>query len=297
MKIIDFIFAARPMLLLPVWSVYLISFKMTGNAFARESFMSLIGLTLIFAGAYYINQIFDYESDLINNKLGFLQKKMISQTEMTAAYIVVTLLGLTACFYASLYVGIIGAIIFVIGLLYSVPPFRLKDRSVLGLFSNSIAYGMLVPLAALGSFDLIADANLAIVRYMYLMITAGYLLTIIPDKDGDEKTGKKTLAVSIGKRPIIALCFLLIAATYYSVYILSDIYLLAISSISLMLSIIALIKPSPPIILISCKIPILLFSLLAGYFFPAYLFFLIVLIVLTRLYYKKRFGIVYPQIG
>jgi len=38
-------------------------------------------------------------------------------------------------------------------------------------------------------------------------------------------------------------------------------------------------------------------SLLAGYFYPIYLIFIVVLIVLTRLYYKKRFGMVYPKVN
>ena len=67
MKLIDFIFAARPMLLLPVWSLYLISFAFykTNQQFDVADYIIMAGLTLLFAGAYYINQIYDYQSDLI----------------------------------------------------------------------------------------------------------------------------------------------------------------------------------------------------------------------------------------
>ncbi|UCD93647.1 MAG: UbiA family prenyltransferase, partial [Candidatus Zixiibacteriota bacterium] len=102
MRLADFIFAARPMLLLPVWSIYLIACKFSyGQArFDARALMSLIAVSLVAVGAYFINQIYDYQTDLINKKLGFLQRGLISRSEMTAAYISVSLVGLIAGFAA-----------------------------------------------------------------------------------------------------------------------------------------------------------------------------------------------------
>jgi len=51
------------------------------------------------------------------------------------------------------------------------------------------------------------------------------------------------------------------------------------------------------LLMFACKFPILLLTLLAGIHFPFYLFLLLLTIILTRVYYKKRFGIVYPKLG
>jgi hypothetical protein len=59
LKIIDFFFAARPICLLPVWSVFLIVQKYVdgGKSSGLDAFLILAGLSLITAGAYFINQI------------------------------------------------------------------------------------------------------------------------------------------------------------------------------------------------------------------------------------------------
>jgi 4-hydroxybenzoate polyprenyltransferase len=76
MKVLDFIFAARPLLHIPVWTVYLITLhhhrQADNGLFSIEDLVMLGCLSLLFAGAFYLNQVYDYDSDLRNKKLGFL---------------------------------------------------------------------------------------------------------------------------------------------------------------------------------------------------------------------------------
>ncbi|HDL04488.1 MAG TPA: hypothetical protein ENH25_10185, partial [candidate division Zixibacteria bacterium] len=132
MKAIDFIFAARPMLLLPVWSIYLICVKLMhpDDLFGKDELISFISLTLVFAGTYYINQLYDYKSDLINKKLGFLQKGIITGREMSYAYIGLSLFGVILANISGRYLGSTISLIFLLGYLYSAPPARLKDRAM-----------------------------------------------------------------------------------------------------------------------------------------------------------------------
>ncbi len=299
MKVIDFIFAARPMLLLPVWSLFLIAdnFYSGTTSFDRYDFIILAGLTFLVAGAYYINQIYDYQSDLINKKLGFLQTGKISRNEMTIVYIVLSAISIITGFMLSRFLGIVFSLIFILGYIYSAPPLRLKDRPILGLLSNSFAYGILVPLSIPGLAENADYLVMIMPTYFFMTVSAGYLLTIIPDREGDAETGKQTLAVILSDRSIIIVAIILLAFSLLLAWEMNHLFLFLISSVSLLLCAAILISPKRNLIFLACKLPILLISLLAGYYYSGYLVFLLALLFLTRLYYKKRFGMVYPRIN
>lgn len=296
-KIVDFIFAARPMLLFPVWSIYLISYKLLSPdpVLDYAGLLPPAGLTLVFCGTYYINQIYDYESDRINRKLGFLQKNMITRSEMTAAYISTSVLAVLLAFYSGLAVGILICLIFLLGFIYSAPPARLKDRPLAGLLSNICAYGVLIP--AVAAPGVYSRMMIHVILYFALLVGAGYLLTIMPDREGDRKTGKKTLAAYFSDRVIIFMALLLLIAGFYFALRIDNLFLIGICAVSAGLFTAALVWPKGSLVLFSCKFPIFLVSLLAGYYFPVYLVFILVLLILTRLYYKKRFGMIYPRIN
>jgi len=97
-KLLDLFFAARPMLHLPVWSIYLVALSyhhnLSGGSFELSDMAVLFGLSLLSAGSFYINQIFDYESDLINNKVSFLQKGMLSEKFLVVAYAIVSIVAI-----------------------------------------------------------------------------------------------------------------------------------------------------------------------------------------------------------
>ncbi len=299
MKFLDFLFAARPMLLLPVWSILIISHYLTDHELLAIDFLILFfAHTFIFAGAYYINQIFDYETDKINNKLGFLQKGIISIREMTIVFILVSIIAVLLGFFYSVQAGIIILTIFVLGLLYSVPPFKLKDNPVGGLLINSLSYGFLIPLSTCSISGLKAfDLELILIIYFICTVSAVYLLTIIPDKEGDIASGKKTLAAYMSNNVliIIGIAFLLISCL--AAFLGDKTIFLSISVISIIILITTLSMKNDKSILFACKLPILLLNILAGYYFWPYFIFLFSILIITRVYYKKRFDLSYPRIN
>lgn len=287
------------MLLLPVWSLYLIAnnFYFGPASFDLYGFIALVSLTLLVAGAYYINQIYDYQSDLINKKIGFLQSGKIKKNEMIIVYVTISVISIITGFKISMFLGVVFCSVFILGYIYSAPPLRLKDRPLLGLLSNSFAYGILVPLSIPGITAKADYLTMIMPTCFFIIISAGYLLTIIPDREGDTKTGKKTLAVILSDRSIIAVASILLVFSLLLAWEMDHLFLMIISSVSVLLYTACLITPKRELILLACKLPILLISLLAGYYYPGYLVFLIALLFLTRLYYKKRFGMVYPRIN
>jgi len=299
MKLLDFIFAARPMLHLPVWSIYLITWHQIypENDFNLSGLVIIIALTLNFSGAYYINQIFDYETDFINKKLGFLQNNMITREGMKLCYYIITFLAIAVAFAVDIYSGLICTAIAGLGYIYSAPPLRLKDRPFWGLISNSIAYGIMIPLMIPNIFEYWDEHAVYLPVYFFLTVSAGYMLTIIPDREGDIKSGKITFAALLPTFYLMMIAMLLLYLSLMAAIRMEQFHLSVLSAIAIIIFLIALINRKSPVILFACKAPILMMSLLAGYYYPTYLVFLLAVLILTRIYYQRRFGIVYPRIN
>jgi 4-hydroxybenzoate polyprenyltransferase len=297
-KAIDFVFAARPMLLFPIWSIYLITYRYAdfGRSFDTGSALAVAGVGLLGMGAYYVNQIYDYQSDLINNKIGFMQQGFMKRGDLLSAHIVVSAVALLLGFMACPATGFFFSLLYLVGIFYSVPPFSLKNRPVLGMLSNGFALGVILPLSVPGFLRLSPESVISIASYFFLTVSAVYLLTIIPDREGDKRSGKLTLAILLPDRTLILLAFGMTLLSTLNALASGYIHLAALGVVSAGSFLIAAIVPRESIILFACKFPILLTIILAGYYYPWYLIFAVVITILTRLYYQKRFGICYPRL-
>jgi 4-hydroxybenzoate polyprenyltransferase len=260
-------------------------------------FLTLVGLTLLAAGVYYINQVFDYDTDLINKKLGFLQSGLIRPREMISAYISVSLIGIIIGGAIGLITFLLFLLIFIAGFIYSAPPFKLKDHPFGGILINGVGFGILVPLSVPGFIENSSEISIYVPAYFLFTSIAGYLLTIIPDRKGDLLSGKMTLAAACSDRFIIGVGLFLLFFSCLCSILMGQYYLLAFSLISLAAFFVAFLYTKERFILTACKLPILLLSVLAGYYYPVYFVFMLVVIILARLYFKKRFGIIYPRIN
>ena len=291
------------MLLLPVWSVYLVGLhyhnQVSGGRFSLVDLIVMAGLSLIFSGAYYLNQVTDYETDLINNKLGFLQKGMLTDREVMAAYLIVSLVGIgLGLLVSTVTIGIFLAV-FVLGYAYSAPPWRLKDRAIWGLLANAFAYGFLVSLSVMPDATLDNIGLLGWDNPLYFLATVAsiYCVTTVPDLEGDRAAGKKTLAVWVGPRITLAIgLILMLVATFVALN--SGFALLTyLAGYSAIMIFVALLVPASRIVLMAAKVPLLLLTVLAGIFYPVYLVFIVALLVVTRIYYRRRFNRVYPELA
>ena len=291
------------MLLIPVWSVYLVSLhyhhQFTGGQFAGMNLLMIVCLSLMAAGGYWWNQVHDYESDLANSKLGFLQRNLLSRTELTAAFLIASVIALAiAPFFSVLIFGIFAQAFF-LSFAYSAPPLRLKDRPWWGLVANAWGLGFMVPICVMPELTFHNAGYLGWDNPSFFFLAVGsiYVLTTIPDRAGDMLAGKRTIAVVIGTTgaKLLALALVLLSA---EVARRSDFgILMLLSLISAAFIIAALLWRTKAATLAATKAPILLLTLLAGYFYPLYLLFIIVLIAVTRVYYARRFNMTYPRIN
>jgi len=300
LKILDYFFFARPMLIIPVWTVYLhyradcLCAGFGDWEWSLSVWISLAALTLVFLGTYVVNQIYDIESDRINHKLFYLPQGIISVGSAWTFYALLTIGGLLAAAVISPETFIVAVIITCLGFLYSAPYVRLKDSLLGGLLINSLAYGLLIPWIA-GIFCAGRWPLVGAIPY-FLAIAAGYVLTTIPDAAGDARTGKTTMAVALGGRGALWLGFFLALVTAGAAYYITNYELAAVGAVAALVIISAMIWLSDWLVRLACKLPILLLTIFAGIHYPLYMIILLLTIVGTRLYYKKRFDIVYPRL-
>ncbi|MBD3258752.1 hypothetical protein GF377_09990 [candidate division GN15 bacterium] len=303
MRLLDFIFAARPLLHLPIWSVYLVALhyhhRLSGESFAWHDLVIMACLSLIFTAASYLNQVYDYESDRLNDKLGFLQKGVISHGQMLGGFVIAGVIPFAVAPIFSIATWFIFGQLLVAAYVYSSPPFRLKDRPFLGLFANAWPHGFLVSMSIMPD---LSQHNAGLLGwdnpfYFFCAVAGIYVLTTIPDRDGDAATGKRTIAVIFGRTWSILTALLFMAGAIWIAWNSQHAALVYLAMIATFLCLGALVLRSDAVVRLAAKAPILLLTVLAAYWYPGYAVFVVVLLIATRIYYLRRFGIVYPQIA
>jgi 4-hydroxybenzoate polyprenyltransferase len=98
--------------------------------------------------------------------------------------------------------------------LYSNPVTKLKSIAGGDVLVNMVGLGILMPLAGWTS----SGAPLTAFPHWYLLpiffaLGSLYCLTLVPDYEADRKAGYKTLAVTLGRRPVVWLGFAMLVAS------------------------------------------------------------------------------------
>jgi 4-hydroxybenzoate polyprenyltransferase len=301
MKLLDWLFAARPLLHLPIWTVYLISLhyhlELSGESFDWIDLLIMVGISLLYSGAIYLNQVYDYESDRINRKVGFLQNGFVTRRGLLAGAAVAMIIPMAFAPLIGLPTLFIFAQLLVLAYIYSVPPLRLKDRAVSGLAASAYAHGVLVSLAVMPEINIHSAGLLGWDNPVYFFLAVGgtHAVTTVPDRTGDAATGKKTLAVVLGRTGALLTALVLFVLAALVARNSGHALLLYLAAVAAALALGGLLIRYEKAVLVAAKMPLLLLTLIAGYFFPIYLVFVVALLIATRIYYRKRFGIAYPR--
>lgn len=298
----DYIFLMRPMLLMPVWTFFLVGsyrgildsgYWKPDTGFA----VAFILYTFLMGGVYVLNQIIDIESDRVNKKLYLLPEGYI---KVSHAWIEVGVLFALAWILAipfSKEFKIILLLSMILGILYSIPPFKFKARPILDLLSNSVGYGVLA--FSLGWVTEVLFSKLIFLYSLpyFFAVGAVFINTTIPDIEGDKKAGEITTGILLGPQKAywVATGFIL-TSFVLSVY-LTD-WVCAIACIvSAPAFLLTSIKHELKYCLISIRIGILTLAILVGIKFIWFIPWLAILFCGMRIYYKHRFNIVYPRLG
>jgi 1,4-dihydroxy-2-naphthoate octaprenyltransferase len=196
--------------------------------------------------------------------------------------------------YTSLISVLIALNIILLGLAYSLPVIRLKDRPLGGLAANALAYGFFIPILAARPVYSLDDLYSA-VPYV-LAIAAGYVFTAIPDLPGDKESGKKTIAVILGAGPARVIGTAFISVTAFAGFFVGNWELGVTALIGTAIGLVSCVKTNRSADLAAAKIPIFILLLFTAAHFPFFLLVILLTIILTRAYYKLKFDVTYPKL-
>ena len=294
-RLLDYIFVLRPIILIPAWSFFLLGIARS-PAFVRTpaTDATLAALTAILISGYLLNQVFDRESDEANNKCPHLSLGIFTPRTL----VVMALVFFVMASLASQRVGgasrllLIGAV--ALSLTYSLPPVRLCTRPILDMLANAVGYGggafLLGFLAGNGSFG----TGVAIGWPYVLLVAATFMFTTILDVDGDRVANKLSTTVWMGVfRSYVFAGVLHVAALVWAVMI-GDLMMTIVCGASLPFTGYAVWRRSDGASKLAVQGNTLVVTLAAVVVFPWYAAVIVPLIVASRFYYKRRFGLDYP---
>lgn len=303
-NLFDYFFILRPLILIPSWNFLLIGSYLADQQgrFTVNIILGLIVYTAVMGGAYILNQLTDIETDRLNEKLFLLTGGFVSvraaYTEMAILWIAALLLSLRFGWLFLLFI----LVSIVMGIMYSVPPVKLKGKPVLDTLANGIGYGMInfaVGWLVVSSFE--PSMFLRFAPYV-LSISAVFINTTIVDIEGDRRAGENTTGVFLGPKLSGVVSTLIMTAAIVVAYLQRDYICLVPAAVSWPLFTYSagysLFKGgiSRKATIASFRLPGLLFTVITAVLYPIYFIILLALLFFMRLYYKKRFGMTYPTL-
>ncbi|MCG3119953.1 MAG: hypothetical protein ALAOOOJD_02511 [bacterium] len=307
-KLCDYIFVLRPTLFFPVWTVYAagyLSFHkfsqggIEGAAPGLEATaLSMLGiLTLLMGSGYILNQLCDIETDRRNQKLFLIADHHLSPVAAWTEMIGLGAFALAASFFYGKIIGVLLVAIFLLtGIFYNVAPFAWKGRPWLGLFSNALG-ALLIFMAGWWSQKI--EWQLAMqhaLPYMFA-VAAVYLYTTLLDLDGDADTAKMTFGVRYGFAvTAIVGCVLEIGALVAAGW-LQDWIIFYPALIAAPFFLYAALKQRLPDVARAIKFPIVFLALAVCLKIWQYFVLLGAVFYFSRWYYRKRFGLNYPNLA
>lgn len=317
LKIFDGFFLNRILLLIPVWTVLILGW-ITGSEKAgiggelrgfsgggASLWLALFLFSLIVSFIYIVNQIADVESDRLNNKLFILPHGHISIRSAWIMAVLNTSIGLAGAWYffdVTMFVIFIAG--FFVGILYNLPPAKLKDHAIGGAVANLVGHGVITYLVGwyAAKSDVAIDRSF-LLHALFVSLSAGfanaavYLTTTIPDAEGDRKVGKKTFAVLFGEKNTAIVAALSCGlALLFSLFLDFNAWVMVVPSfLSFILFLRFVFVNDRAKAFQTFRWPVIVLSVSVSIFVPLYAVLVIFIIFITKIYYKKRFNYNYPN--
>jgi len=301
-EILDVLFLLRPTLFYPIWTFFLAG-TWGGMRFGTGvgdlthpvgPLWVVVGLTLVMGGVFILNQIQDVETDRVNGKLFLLANGIVP---VKAAYQEATLMmvcGLALGFWIDFRIGL-GFLILVLlsGWLYNYPPTRWKNRPIMGLVVNGMG-GLVI--YSLGW--MVGGGRGFVVFRAVIYALAGvavFLNTTLPDREGDEKTGKITFGVRYGIKRTVVLALAVEICAVGLALLFRDWLLFFPGLVVLPLFVLSAVKRTLAEVIRATKFSVLALAVAVCVVFPLYLLPVFIVFFLSKWYYGKRFDFNYPS--
>lgn len=301
-NILDYFFVLRPILLVPAWTMLLVGhYRAEGDLSIRlvlpgEFWLAMLLYSGLMGAVYIVNQISDIETDRLNKKLFLVADGYVNKRAIIVEAIILLLAASFISFWRySVTFGLVIGASGLLGLLYSVPPFKFKGKPFLDMLANGFGYGLLAFIAGWLSSNPASSAMWLDSLPYVLAVSAVYLNTTIPDYDSDKATGNITTGVFIGPKATRWLALAMMSGSLVLSLLFRDILCLAASGAALPLFLMAVITANMKWTMLSYQAGSLVLVVMAGILFPIYIPILIGTFLALKYYHKWRFGMDYPR--
>jgi len=255
--------------------------------------------------AYLINLIYDQETDRRNNKGHYLTRGIFRvRTVILMAFVYFAVASVAfQLSVAGQRPWILATL--VLALVYSLPPLRLCARPLLDLAANAFFYGGIAFLLGFAGRPVSAAEGLASTIPYVLLVGANFLHTTILDVDGDRATDKRTTSVAVGVRVSAGMAVALAAAALVAAIEgfsrRGDLFTLVIVALSFPAFVVGASKLRGADETVRSKVSsnvvqyvTAVVAVAACVFKPMFAAVIVPLVVVSRLYYRARFGLNYP---
>jgi 4-hydroxybenzoate polyprenyltransferase len=302
---IDYLFLLRPIILIPVWTFFLLGARhgmLAGDGTTRGGSLltGLLSFTALLGAVYIANQIADRDTDRAGRKLFLIADGIIAQKAAwaEAGALVAISFGVAIAFLPRSFLAILFASL-ILGAAYSLEPVRFKKRPLFDVLANAAGNGVLNTLAGWTAIGAPLEQWEVLLPYPFAVASV-HLTTTLADRAADARSGLMTSGVVLGARRGILVSTALMGAAAVAASIVGNNEALIASMLATPFFLFPRRSPhaeTPPAeLLLPAKAATLIFSMTAGFLFPVYIPFLVAVIALTRLYYAKRFGLAYPSL-
>ena len=324
-KPLDYFFVLRPTLFYPVWTVFLAGFFVQSkygmaatNSASNHQFLDTNGIAFIWVGlfltmlmgaVFILNQIMDRKTDNKNHKLFLIAHGHLTPKAAFIESAVLIVIAVIFAFIFSIKMGVLFlGILILTGWLYSFEPFKFKDRPLLGLVANGLGAFLIFFGGWIIRGVLTQESVIYSIPYV-CSVAAVYLLTTLPDVEGDVSTQKLTFGVKFGVKKTVYFALIFEVVALVLSYRSNDELIFYPALFSLPFFIWASVTLKMTEVLRAVKYSILLltfticikwvitYSNTAFSFKYAYFFLLVGIYFLSKIYYKIRFGLSYPNLS
>jgi len=257
----------------------------------------LVAYTILLSALYVLNQIVDIRSDAINKKHLPLAEGYFPVKHAYVECLVLMGAAVVLTIRLPFVVAVLFIASFLFGVMYSMPPGKLKTRPILDFTVNAIGYGFLNFSIGWATREPLTFKTIACSLPYIFAVAAIFVNTTILDIEGDRKSNYLTTGIFLGRNKALILAVILILLCIASSIYVKDLVCLIPAAVALPLFILAASKRDDKFILLSIRIggPMLVLGI--GLIFPYFLVIFLIVFVFLRWYYKKRFGINYPWVS
>jgi 4-hydroxybenzoate polyprenyltransferase len=303
-KLADILFLVRPPLLCASSTFFfagaLSSHRAAGAAYYVTLMPEVVPNLLLFAltvsAAFVVNQVFDVESDAINRKAFILPSGAVSRAASLGIFCIICALAVAVSLYRETPVRYLVWLGLSLGLAYSVPPLRLKGRPILDLLANVSGFGLIgfaLGWLAFGRTSL----ELWLRALPYALAMSGiFLNTCIPDEEGDRSVGDRTSCVAFGKTAVSRAALVCVCGSGLA-GVLADEVLCSLAIVASLPGFVAVaVDPTSRTSVIASQFAARFLLVLVCIKAPLLGVFTLAIYLVSRAYYRRRFGLVYPNI-